>query len=77
MHHLFSENIEDAGRDQGSSIPDRLFSLLARKIGAKASLFYDITSVASYSSNAIFEYGHAKDHQDLSEINISLFMEKG
>ncbi len=59
-----------------SNIPDRFFSLLAGKIKPESSLFYDITSIASYSSNSMFEYGHAKDNIDLPEINMSLIMER-
>ncbi|EQB73465.1 MAG: transposase [Ferroplasma sp. Type II] len=42
----------------------------------QSSLLYDITTIASYSTNSIFEYGHAKDHADLPEINLSLVMER-
>lgn len=40
------------------------------------SLFYDLTTIPSYSIAPIFEYGHAKDHPGLEEINFSLVLEK-
>lgn len=42
----------------------------------ESSLLYDITTIASYSGNGMFEFGHAKDHGDLPEINLSLVMER-
>ena len=40
------------------------------------SLLYDITSIPSYSLQDIFEYGHAKDHLDLEQVNLSMVMER-
>ncbi len=45
-------------------------------IKPEGSLLYDITTVPSYSSLAMFEYGHAKDHPDLPQLNLSIVMEK-
>ncbi|MCL5437582.1 MAG: IS1634 family transposase [Candidatus Thermoplasmatota archaeon] len=42
----------------------------------ESSILYDITTIASYSGNGMFEFGHAKDHGDLPEINLSLVMER-
>jgi transposase len=42
----------------------------------ESSLLYDITTIASYSGNGMFEFGHAKDHKDLPEINLSLVIER-
>jgi len=39
-------------------------------------LLEDITTTASYSGNSTFEYGHAKDHGDLPQVNLSLIMER-
>lgn len=61
----------------GSSDLYRRFSLdLIRKLNPGSSLLYDITSIPSYSLAPIFEYGHAKDHADLEQVNFSLIMEK-
>ena len=42
----------------------------------ESSLLYDITTIPSYSGNSMFEFGHAKDHGDFPEINLSLVMER-
>ncbi|MHB1440289.1 MAG: IS1634 family transposase [Cuniculiplasma sp.] len=61
----------------GSSDLYRKFSqTLMKKLHPSDSLLYDITSIPSYSSASIFEYGHAKDHSELEQINLSLVMEK-
>ncbi len=49
---------------------------LMKKLRPNDSLLYDMISVSSYSSASIFEYGHAKDHQELEQVNLSLVMEK-
>ncbi|EQD40532.1 transposase IS4 family protein, partial [mine drainage metagenome] len=59
-----------------SNIPDRFFSSFSSLMKPESSLLYDITPIASYSGNNMFEYGHAKDHGDLPEINLSLVMER-
>ena len=61
----------------GSSDMYRRFSLdLIRKLNPESSLFYDITSIPSYSIAPIFEYGRAKDHDELEQVNFSMLMEK-
>ncbi len=40
------------------------------------SLLYDIISLPSYGSSEILEYGHAKDHPDLEQINLGMVMER-
>lgn len=61
----------------GSSDLYRRFSLdLIRKLNPESSLMYDITSMPSYSMVPVFEYGHAKDHPELEQINLSMVMEK-
>ncbi len=40
------------------------------------SLLYDITSLPSYGSAEILEYGHAKDHPELEQINLGMVMER-
>jgi transposase len=37
---------------------------------------YDITSIPSYASADILEYGHAKDHHELEQVNIGMIMER-
>ena len=49
---------------------------LVEKLHPGDSLLYDITSIPSYSSLDIFEYGHAKDHPDLEQVNLSMVMER-
>ena len=68
-----SRLLEDIGN---SSIPYRFFSAFSSRMKPESSLLYDITTIASHSGNAMFEYGHAKDHGDLPEINLSLVMER-
>jgi transposase len=61
----------------GSSYLYRRFSQdLMKKLRPNDSLLYDMISVPSYSSASIFQYGHAKDHQELEQVNLSLVMEK-
>jgi transposase len=59
-----------------SDLYQRFSRDLIRKLDPEASLMYDITSIPSYSIAPVFEYGHAKDQQDLEQINFSMFMEK-
>jgi transposase len=40
------------------------------------SLLYDITSLPSYGSAEILEYGNAKDHPELEQINLGMVMER-
>jgi transposase len=69
-----SRLLEDIGN---SNIPDRFFSAFSSLMKPESSLLYDITTItASYSTNNMFEYGHAKDHADLPEINLSLVMDR-
>ena len=68
-----SRLLEDIGN---SSIPDSFFSSFLSRMKPESSLLYDITTIASYSGNGMFEFGHAKDHGDLPEINLSLVMER-
>ncbi|MGC8582010.1 MAG: hypothetical protein ACP5MW_06720, partial [Thermoplasmata archaeon] len=49
---------------------------LINNITPKESILYDITSIPSYSTLPIFEYGHAKDHQELPQIYLAMVMEK-
>ena len=61
----------------GSSDLYRGFSLdLIRKLNPGSSLLYDITSIPSYSIAPVFEYGHAKDHDELEQVNFSMLIEK-
>ena len=61
----------------GSSDLYRMFSReLMERLHPGDSLLYDITSVPSYSSAGIFEYGHAKDHAELEQINLGMVMER-
>ncbi len=41
-----------------------------------SELLYDITSLPSYGSAEILEYGHAKDHPELQQINLGMVTER-
>ena len=74
---LKSQLISDLLDRIGSSDLYRQFSSdLIQRINPGNSLLYDITSVQSYSSASILEYGHAKDHPDLEQINLGMVMER-
>ncbi len=74
---LSSQGNSDLMEKIGSSDLYRKFSLdLIGKLNPESSLLYDITSIPSYSVAPIFEYGHAKDHPDLEQVNFSMLMEK-
>ncbi len=49
---------------------------LISRINPGNSLLYDITSLPSYGSAGILEYGHAKDHPDLEQINLGMVLER-
>ena len=49
---------------------------LVERLHLGDSLLYDITFIPSYSSLNIFEYGHAKDHPDIEQVNLSMVMER-
>jgi transposase len=49
---------------------------MIRRINPGNSLLYNITSLPSYSSASILEYGHAKDHPYPERINMGLVMER-
>ena len=57
-----SELMEKIG---SSDLYRTISSSLVKRLHPGDSLLYDITSIPSYSSSSIFEYGHAKDHSDL------------
>ena len=59
-----------------SSIPDRFFSAFSSSMRHESLLLYDITTIASHSDNSMFEFGHAKDHDDRLKINLSFVMER-
>ena len=74
---LKSQRISDLLDRIGKSDLYRQFSSdLIQRINPGNSLFYDITSVPSYSSASILEYGHAKDHPDLEQINLGMVLER-
>ena len=74
---LKSQRISDLLDRIGSSDLYRQFSSdLIRRINPGNSLLYDITSLPSYGSAEILEYGHAKDHPELEQINLGMVMER-
>lgn len=40
------------------------------------SLLYEVTSMLSYRSAETFEYGHAKDHPKLEQVNLGMIIER-
>ena len=75
--NLESQRISELLDRIGSSDLYRQFSSdLVSRISAGNSLLYDITSLPSYGSAEILEYGHAKDHPELEQINMSMVMER-
>ena len=61
----------------GSSDLYRSFSSdLIRKLNQGNSLLCDMTSLPSYGSTEILEYGHAKDHPELEQINMGMVLER-
>ncbi len=74
---LKSQRISDLLDRIGKSDLYRQFSSdLIRRINPGNSLLYDITSLPSYGSAEILEYGHAKDHPDLEQINLGMVLER-
>ncbi len=74
---LKSQRISELLDRIGESNFNRQFSSdLISRINPGNSLLYDITSLPSYGSAGILEYGHAKDNPDLEQINLSMVMER-
>ena len=76
---LKSQRILDILDRIGKSDLYRQFSSdldLIQRINLGNSLLYDITSVPSYSSASILEYGHAKGHPKPEQINRGMVMER-
>ena len=74
---LKSQRISELLDRIGSSDLYRQFSSdLISRINPGNSLLYDITSLPSYGSAEILEYGHAKDHPELEQINLGMVMER-
>jgi len=75
--NLESQRISELLDRIGSSDLYRRFSSdLISGISAGNSLLYDITSLPSYGSTEMLEYGHAKDHPELEQINMSMILER-
>jgi len=75
--HLESRRISELLDKIGSSDLYRRFSSdLISRISAGNSMLYDITSLPSYGSAEILEYGHAKDHPELEQVNMSMILER-
>ena len=74
---LTSQRNSDLMEKVGLSDLYRKFSHdLVERLHPGDSLLYDITFIPSYSSLDIFEYGHAKDHPDIEQVNLSMVMER-
>ena len=74
---LKSQRISELLDRIGKSDLYRQFSSdLISRINPGNSLLYDGTDVTSYGSAEILEYGHAKDHPELEQINLGMVMER-
>ena len=74
---LKPQRISDLLDRIGSSDLYRQFSRdLISRINPGNSLLYDITSLPSYGSAEILEYGHAKDRPELEQINLCMVQER-
>ncbi len=49
---------------------------LISRINPRNTLLYDITSLPTYGSAEILEYGHVKDHPGLKQINLGMALER-
>ena len=59
------------------AIPFRFFQDLVADLSPQTTLFYDITSLSSYTSAIqFFEYGHNRDGYHLPQVNLSLIVDK-
>jgi len=58
-------------------IPFKFFQDLINDLSSHNTLFYDITSISSYTSAiSFFEYGHNRDGVNLPQVNMSLVVDK-
>jgi transposase len=58
-------------------LQDRLITHLIRQLKSKRTIFYDITSVSSYSELIrLLEWGYNRDSYDLPQINLSMILDK-
>lgn len=56
---------------------DKLLAHLVKKLKSKRSIFYDITSISSYSELvSLLEWGYNRDGESLPQINLSMLMDK-
>ena len=59
------------------AIPFKFFQDLISQLASHDTLFYDITSISSYTSAIqFFEYGHNRDGRPLPQVNLSLVVDK-
>ena len=58
-------------------LQDKLVTHLIRQLKSKRTIFYDITSVSSYSELIkLLEWGYNRDQYDLPQINLSMILDK-
>ena len=75
--YLSSQNISRLLDRMGESdLQGHVEGKLFGQIDGESALLYDITSIASYSNLPMSEYGHAKDHPEDKQVNLSLVTEK-
>jgi len=59
------------------AIPFKFFQDLISQLSSHDTLFYDITSISSYTSAIqFFEYGHNRDGRHVPQVNLSLVVDK-
>jgi transposase len=59
------------------AIPFKFFQDLVTDLASQHTLFYDITSISSYTSAIqFFEYGHNRDSRHTPQVNMSLVVDK-
>lgn len=59
------------------AIPFKFFQDLIANLTSQDTLFYDITSISSYTSAIqFFEYGHNRDGRHVPQVNLSLVVDK-
>lgn len=82
LPNLLGVNLNSSGisrlldRIGESDLHRRFLKNFMSGIKPEGSILYDITTIPAYSSLSIFEYGHAKDHAELPQVNLPIIMEK-
>ncbi len=75
---LSSQNISNVLSHIGKHrVEDKLATHLIESLESKRTLFYDITSISSYSELIrMLEWGYNRDGLDMAQVNLSVIMDK-